>query len=361
MAVTLVMANQGWIPFELAAAMVLGENIGTTITANLAAIVANVYAKRAARAHFVFNVAGVLWMLVVFVPVIHGIDKYMSLAMGVSPLVQASAIPIGLAIFHTTFNIANTVIMVGLTPKIADLVTRMVPSKGDDEEFHLEFMARNIFPTPEISIMEARKEVAKFASVTINMSGFAHRLITKKDEKSRKKLMDRMKKYESITDRMEIEISNFLSKVAEGNISEDSSRKIRSLLSNANDLERIGDLFYQVALVIERQLERGDWFQKEQLKSLDRIYSLLNQSMQIMQENLSSNSDEIDLIAAMQKERELNAVRNELRRDYLKKVETGEYDVKDSMRYIELVNAAEKIGDHVINVSETLSGQVLSK
>jgi phosphate:Na+ symporter len=361
MAVTLVMANQGWIPFELAAAMVLGENIGTTITANLAAIVANVHAKRSARAHFVFNVAGVIWMLIVFIPVINGISGYMSATMDVSPIVEASAIPIGLSIFHTVFNITNTLILVGFTPKIAALVTKMVPSKGDDEEYHLEFLARNIMPTPEISILEARKELAKFAKVTIKMSDFAHKLIAKKEDKSRKKMMDKMKKYEAITDRMEVEISNFLSKVAEGNISEESSRKIRSLLSNANDLERIGTLFYQISRVIDRQLERGYWFQKEQLSNLTRIYSLLDEALQIMLKNLSSETEEVDLVSAMDKEREINAARNELRRDYLKKVETGEFNVKESMRYIELVNSCEKVGDHVINISENISGQVLSQ
>jgi len=360
MAVTLVMANQGWIPFELAAAMVLGENIGTTITANLAAIVANVHAKRSARAHFVFNVAGVIWMLVVFIPVIRGISTYMEMTMGISPVLEASAVPLGLAIFHTSFNLANTLVLVGFTPRIAELVTKMVPSKGDDEEFHLEFLARNIMPTPEISILEARKELAKCAKITIKMSEAANRLISRKDDKEHKKMLDKMKKYEALTDRMEVEISNFLSKVAEGNISEDTSRKIRALLSNANDLERIGDLFYQISLVIERQLERGQWFQKEQQKNLVRIYTLLEEALQIMRDNLNADTDEIDLVAAMDKEREINAIRNELRRDYLKKVESGEFDVKESMRYIELVNSCEKVGDHVINVSESISGQILS-
>lgn len=358
MAVTLVMANQGWIPFELAAAMVLGENIGTTITANLAAIVANVHAKRSARAHFVFNVAGVIWMLVVFVPVINGIAGYMENTMGVSPRMEASAIPIGLAIFHTLFNLTNTFVLVGLTPRIANLVTRMVPSKGDDEEYHLEFLGRNIMPTPEISIMEARKELAKFAKITIKMSDFAHKLIAQKEDKSRRKMMDKMKRYEEITDRMEVEIATFLSKVAEGNISEESSRRIRSLLSNANDLERIGDLFYQISLAVERQLERGSWFQKDQLKNLVKIYSLLDEALQLMRENLNAENEEIDLMPALEKEREINAMRNELRRDYLRKVESGEYNVKDSMHYIELINACEKVGDHVINVSEGESGQI---
>ncbi len=185
MAVTLVMANQGWIPFELAAAMVLGENIGTTITANLAAMIANVHAKRAARAHFIFNMSGVVWMLLLFMPFINGISSYMETTTGASPLVEATSIPIGLSIFHTVFNILNTFIMIWFVPQIAKIVTKMVPSRGDDEEFHLEFIGVNIMPTPEISILEARKEIAKFAKITTKMSDFTRVLISKKHHKSR--------------------------------------------------------------------------------------------------------------------------------------------------------------------------------
>jgi phosphate:Na+ symporter len=358
MAVTLVMANQGWIPFELAAAMVLGENIGTTITANLAALIANVHAKRAARAHFIFNISGVVWMLVLFLPFIHGINHYMVTTMGESPLTNASAIPIGLSIFHTSFNIINTFIMVWFVPQIALLVTKMVPSKGDDEEFHLEFIGMNIMPTPEISILEARKEIAKFAKVTTKMSEFTLTLITKKQHKSRKKMMDKMKRYEEITDRMEVEIATFLSKVAEGNISQESSFKIRALLSINNDLERIGDIFYQISLTIERQLESEQWFSDEQVKNLVKIYSLLEEALAIMRKNLNSEYGKVTIDEALNKEREINALRSELRRDYLKRVEEGEYHVKDALYYIELIGSCEKVGDHVINVSEGITGQI---
>jgi len=358
MAVTLVMANQGWIPFELAAAMVLGENIGTTITANLAALVANVYAKRSARAHLIFNVAGVLWMLIAFVPTISGISKYMQSTMGVSPLVEASVIPIGLSIFHTAFNLVNTLVLVGFTNKIATLVTKMVPSKGDDEEFHLEYISRNIMPTPEISILEARKELAKLALITIKMSDFAHKLIAQKENKSRKKMMAKMKTYEEITDRIEIEVANFLAKVAEGNISEDASKRTRSLLSNANDLERIGDIFYQISLTIERQLESGKWFHKSQSQNLIQIYSVLDEALEIMRENLIDDSSDINISRAAEKEREINAIRNELKRDYLKKIENGDYQVKEAVHYLDLINYCEKAADHVFNVSKGIAGQI---
>jgi phosphate:Na+ symporter len=358
MAVTLVMANQGWIPFELAAAMVLGENVGTTITANLAALIANVHAKRAARAHFVFNVAGVIWMLILFTPIINGIGAYMESTMNVSPFVKATAIPIGLSIFHTVFNVFNTIVLIGFVPHIAKLVTKMVPSKGDDEEYHLEFLGSNILPTPEISILEARREIAKLAQITMRMSDFTHMLITKKQPKSHRKMMSKMKKYEEITDRMEVEIATFLTKVAEGNISEESSSKIRTLLRNINDLERIGDIFYQISLAIERQIESQKWFTKDQVKKLVRIYALLDDALRIMRENLDVDLDELELEKALAKEREINATRNELRRDYFKKLEEGEYDVKDSIYYIELINSCEKVGDHVVNVSEAIAGKI---
>ncbi len=358
MAITLVMAHQGWIPFELAAAMVLGENIGTTITANLAALIANVHAKRAARAHFIFNISGVIWMLILFLPFINGIDSYMKSTIGSSPLTEATAIPIGLSIFHTLFNIINTAVMVLFVPQIAKLVTKMVPSKGDDEEFHLEFIGVNIMPTPEISILEARKEIAKFAKITTKMSDFTRVLISKKQHKSRKKMMDKIKRYEEITDRMEVEIATFLVKVAEGNISERSSFRIRALLSNINDMERIGDIFYQISLTIERQLDSDHWFSDEQISNLLKIYGLLDEALDIMRLNLNSDYSKVTITDALSKEREINATRNELRRDYLKKVEKGEYHVKDALHYIELVGACEKVGDHVINVSEGITGQI---
>ena len=250
MALTLIMANNGWIPFEMAAAMVLGENIGTTITANLAAMIGNVHAKRAARAHFIFNVTGVIWMIILFSPFVSAINSYMISSHGVSPMDpnQPESIPIALSIFHSSFNIINVLLMVGFVKLIAGIVTKLVPAKGDDEEFHLEYIGDAIFRTPDISILEARKEIVKFGEITTKMSEFLQALIRKKKEKKRAKLMDRIQKYEEITDKIEIEIAIYLSKIAEGNISEATSIRIRSLLSINNNLERIGDIFYQMSL-----------------------------------------------------------------------------------------------------------------
>jgi len=360
MALTLVMANQGWIPFELAAAMVLGENIGTTITANLAAMIGNIHAKRAARAHFIFNVFGVVWMVLVFSFFINGIDAYMQSSQGVSPLdpEQFAAIPIALSLFHTTFNILNTLLLIGFVNFIAKTVTKMVPSKGDDEEYHLEHIGLNMIQTPDISILEARKEIAKFGALIQKMTGFTRTLVEKKKDKKVGKLVDKVKKYEEITDRIEMEIANFLSKVSEGNISGESSKKIRGLLSINNDMERIGDIYYQIALAISRKQEDKVWFTEEQLVGLEAMLNLVDDGVTIMNKNLNSDYSRVTIREALEKEREINARRNELRRTHLSKIEQGEYNLKSGLIYSDIFNLLERVGDHLINVTEGIVGDI---
>ena len=360
MALTLVMANQGWIPFELAAAMVLGENIGTTITANLAAMIGNIHAKRAARAHFIFNVFGVVWMIIVFKFFLRGIDSYLYSTQGVSPLdpTQYESIPIALSVFHTSFNIINTLLLVWFAKFIAKTVTKMVPSKGDDEEFHLEHIGLNMIQTPDISILEARKEIAKFGGIVSRMSGFAQKLISKKKNKKVNEAIGRIKKYEEITDRVEIEIANFLSKVSQGNLSEASSQKIRDLLSINNDLERIGDIFYQMSLAVSNKQEEKLWFTEQQTLGLEAMFKLLDKAFAIMVKNLNSNYGSVTITEALEVERQINAKRNDLKRKHLKKITDGEYDIRSGMIYSELFNQIERIGDHIISVSEAITGEV---
>jgi phosphate:Na+ symporter len=354
MALTLVMANSGWIPFELAAAMVLGENIGTTITANLAAIVGNVHAKRAARAHFIFNVFGVIWMLFLFTPFLAGIDTYMEWNTGNSPFDSAhpETIPIALSIFHTIFNITNTLILVWFAPFIANVVTRMVIATGKDE-FHLEFIGAQLIRTPDISILEARKEITKFAKITSRMSSLVQVFLKgKKGQKN--KPFDRISRYEEITDRLEVEISRFLSKVAEGNLSVSLSNRIRGFLSINNDLERIGDYYYQISLAIQRKNEGSLWFSNEQTKNINELFALVDQSISIMISNLNGDDDKLDIEAARIKERQINAKRNELRREHLRDLEKGQHDIISSVIYSDIFSILERIGDHVLNVSEAL-------
>lgn len=360
MALTLVMANNGWIPFEMAAAMVLGENIGTTITANLAAMIGNVHAKRSARAHFIFNVTGVIWMIILFFPFVSAINSYMISSQGVSPMDpnQPESIPIALSIFHSSFNIINVLLMVGFVKLIASVVTKLVPARGDDEEFHLEYIGDAIFRTPDISILEARKEIVKFGEITARMSEFLQALIGKKKEKKRAKLMDKIQKYEEITDKIEVEIAIYLSKIAEGNISEATSIRIRSLLSINNDLERIGDIFYQMSLNVQRKNESNLWFSEKQTENLSGLFNLMDEAFEIMTRNLNSDYSKVRLKEAVEKEKQINTKRSELRREHLKNIEIGEYDVISGIIYIDLVASIEKIGDHIINVTEAVTGKI---
>ena len=358
MALTLVLCADGIIPFEAAAAMVLGENIGTTITANLAAMVGNIHAKRTARAHLIFNLFGVIWMVVAFNGVTAGIDKYMVASGAQSPFVTAAAIPAALSIFHTVFNIANAVFLIGLVDFIARTVTKMVPSKGDDEEFRLEYIDTGIMLTPELSIMEAKKEVAKFGKITVRMSGFIRTLLLESDPKKKKKLNEKIKKYEEITDQMEIEISTYLAKVSENEMTTLTSQRLRGMLSIVNDLERIGDIFYQMSKSLERKEEEKIWFTPEQRNNVIKILSKVDEAFEIMLKNLESDYGTELMESAVEKEKEINELRNELRIAHLKDMQNKNYSFKGGMVYNDIFSSCEKIGDHIVNVSEGVAGEI---
>ena len=360
MALTLVMCYEGYIPFELSAAMVLGENIGTTITANLAALVGNVHAKRAARAHFIFNVFGVIWMIILFPIFIINIDAYMSSSMGLSPINvvgESVAIPIGLSIFHTTFNILNVLLLVGFVPLISRIVVKMQPSKGEiDEEFHLEHIGIGPMQTTELSILEANKEVVKFGMITTKLFGFIPKLLKEKDGKKFRALMVRIQKYEDITDRMEVEIADYLAKASQGELSEAASIKVRSMISIINDMERIGDICYQMSISIERKKEQSIEFNDELNTGIQEMILEVNNAIEIMNQNINSSYSQVSLSEATDAESVINKLRNKLRKRYLQKIEKGEVKIQTAMIYNNLIHAFEKVGDHIFNVTEAIVG-----
>ncbi|MBL4625232.1 MAG: Na/Pi cotransporter family protein [Flavobacteriales bacterium] len=359
MALTLVMCNEGWIPFDIAAGMILGENIGTTITANLAALVGNVHAKRAARAHLIFNLFGVVWMLFAFRFFIAGIDSYMLSSTGNSPLLVATSVPIALSLFHTTFNIMNVVLLIGFVPFIAKLVIKMVPSKGDaDEEYSLEYISTGIMATPEMSILEAQKEVAKFGNVARKMNGFVKGLVTEQDNKKVSQTLARIKKYEDITDRIEADVANYLAKVSEGEMSESSSIKIRGMLSIIGDLERIGDIYYQMSKTIERKNESKIWFTPEQRNNINEMFEMAEAGLETMVANLEGVSSEVTLVKANEHETALNIYRKKIRKEHLISEEKGDYNFDSATIYSDLFNSIEKVGDHTINVTEGIVGEI---
>ncbi len=360
MAITILMANQGWISFDIAASMVLGENIGTTITANLAALVANTYAKRAALAHFIFNIFGVTWMMILFPVFLGAIDNYMTDAYNNSPYQSAEAIPIGLSIFHTTFNIINTVALIGFVKFIASVVTKMVPIKGEENEFRLEYISDRLMKTPEVSLQEAAKEVAKFGKITSRMSGFIQVLIEKKKLKKRSALLKRIKKYEEITDRVELEIADYLSKLSGDNLGSEGSLRLRGMLSVSSDLEKMGDLFFQMSLAIEEKNESEAWFEKDQVQDLLSMLKLVDEAFEIMNKNLDKEYTQVDLSEALAKEKEINDFRDALRKRHLKNLEQGQYQLLSALIYDDLYNLVERVGDHILNVSQGVTG-VLAK
>lgn len=357
MAVTILLCERGIIPFEMAASMVLGENIGTTITANIAAIVGNVHAKRAARAHFIFNIFGVVWLLFLFPWYIGWIDQLVSLKLP-SPSISQESRPIALALFHTIFNITNVLILVWFTPRIAKIVTKMVPSRSSkDEDFSLDYISAGVMSTPELFLLEAQKELAKFGKITSKMSKFVQTLMFEQDKKEKKKLYNRIEKYEDITDKVEIEISRYLNECAENELSHESTMKVRAMLAITNDLERIGDIFYQMSVAFKRKEEEKIWFTPEQRANVKAMLVAIDEAFVVMISNLNKNTKEIDITEAMEKETAINKLRDKYRSEYLATIEGQEFNIRSGIIYTDLIYSCEKVGDHIINVTEALIGR----
>lgn len=365
MALTLVMCYNGLITFEMAAAMVLGENIGTTITANIAAYVANVSAKRAARAHLLFNVFGVVWMLIVFHPFLRGIDWFLQERHGASLLNTNLSItdfdsikwlyPIGLAVFHTSFNIINTAALLGFAPFIAKVATKMVPDKGeDDEEFRLKYISSGFVSTSEIALVQARQEIASFAIRLEKMFGFIKKLSTEEHNKKYYKTLAKIEKYEDITDNLEVEIANYLTKVSEGEISHESSKKIRTMLKMIDDMESVGDAIYQLSLVFDNYKQSKSQLTDFQIGSLNEMYELIDLAFAEMRRNLDQEYNDVDTSKASEIENKINKKRNMLRKQHVEDLKEKKYKHKTGTFYSDMFSITEKIGDYIINVSEAI-------
>ena len=365
MALTLVMTYNGLIPFELAAAMVLGENIGTTVTANLAALVANVSAKRTARAHLMFNIFGVTWVLIIFPYFLSLIDLFMEHKHGVSILDRniskdefneiKELYPIGLALFHTTFNILNTVFLFGFAPFIAKVATKMVPDRGDDdEEFRLKFIDSSLFSTNEIAIVQAKKEIGIFGKRIEKMFSFIQTLLIEKESKKREKLMTRVAKYEEITDSLEVEIAEYLTKISEGEISRDSSKKIRAMLKIVDDMESVGDAIYQLSKVEERLHQSKHDFTEDQQKHITEMFAIVQEAFAEMNSNLEKELDEVDITKANEIEKRINMMRNEMRQNHFDDLKEKKYKHKVGSFYRDMYSISERLGDYIINVNEAI-------
>jgi phosphate:Na+ symporter len=354
--VTILLCERGIVPYELGLGMVIGGNIGTTITSNIAAIPGNVHAKRAARAHLLFNLIGAFWMALIFPWFIQLLDVFLVKGLSYSPSAQSSTTrAVGIASFHTAFNVLNLALMAPFSATLSKWVIRLVPKKvTDDDVFHLDYIKAGVLATPELSILEAKKEVAKFGRITSKMLGFFDRLLIESDYKNKKFYYDKIAKYEEITDRVEVEITDYLAKVAENDLSDETSKRVRGMIAITGELERIGDVFYHMSLTLYRKESEKVWFSPEQRKNLKKMIGLLENAFGIMLENLNSDQTKISYVSAVEIEQRINDFRDALRLEHFGNLEKQEYNVKSGIFYSDLFYSMEKIGDHIISVTEAI-------
>ena len=392
-AITLIMCTQGWIPFEMAAAMVLGENIGTTITATIAAISANVSARRAAIAHLMFNVFGVCWVMALFYPFTNMISwivtnygpgdpnemtQFLStldpktislitssaqitdphlLALQKQLMTLQVSVSYGLSLFHTVFNIANVCIMIWFVKFYVYVCSALIKPKNvsDEEEFQLKYIPSGMLSTSELSLMQAKKEIAVFGERTQRMFGMVKDLFYEKNEDNFLKVYSRIEKYENISDRMEIEIANYLTFVAEGRLSSEGKEEIRIMLRTVTEIESIADSCNNLARGIRRRNEGKSEFTDEQNHNIDQMFALLEKALTRMNEIL--HMPEVvhdDINQSYNIENEINNYRNQLKIHNMEDVNNKKYQYQDGVYYMDLVGESEKLGDYILNVVQAV-------
>ncbi len=359
MAITLTMCAQGWLPFEVAAAMILGENIGTTITAELASLVGNTNAKRSARIHSMFNIIGVTWMVILLPAFLPLLSEFLQ-TLGLSdPFTNADDMPIGLSAFHTAFNLLNVIIMLGFVKWLVKMAIWSVPDGKDyDDDTTLKFIGTTL-RTPELATVELQKETGHFGEVTSRMSGFTRELINSKDPKQQRPLLKKLNKYEKITDSMEIEITQYITNLSNQEITPRTSLRLRSILNICNDLERIGDIYYQISKTLEQKIENKTYFTPDQRNNLNELSEKVDEAFAVMVENLNNpHYDQVSKDEAMDLEYDINKMRDRLRKENLTKIGEEGYNVKSAMIYNNIYSSLEKVGDHIINVTEAIVGEI---
>lgn len=355
MAVIIVLCSQGVIPFEMALALVLGENIGTTFTANIAAAIGNIQAKKSARSHLIFNVVGVIWVLAIFRLAVPFINKLTVELDGSSPFVEAAAIPFALSLFHSLFNIVNTGILIWFVPQIERLSGYLVKQKEDEEEiFKLQYIDSGFVKLGELGLGSAKKEIQVFAKRVSRMYAFIPQLINLKDRKQYRLLLERVEHYESISDQMEIEIANYLTKLSSGNLTDESTLRIRAMLRVIDNLESIADQNFQLAKMIDDKNERKVWFSPKMREDLDKMFNLVSNALQIMNDNLNKNYQEVEILSALDAEEKINTYRNVLRSQHFEDLKNQVYSYETGIFYSGIYALLEKTGDFVINITEAI-------
>lgn len=359
MAITMILCSSGVLPIYQGIALVMGENIGTTVTSNIAALTANTQARRAAFAHMFFNLFGVIWVLMIFKPFINmvcgfvGFDEYMTKG---DPhfLANAAKLSFVLAAFHTTFNLANTCILVGFIKQIEKVVCFVIKPKkqADEDEFRLRFIQSGIMKTPELSVLEAQKEITSFAERIQRMFGMVRSLLEEKDEKEFLKTYTRIEKYEGISDNMEVEIANYLNEVSDSHLSDDTKAKIRAMLREISEIESIGDSCYNMARTINRRFTSKEDFTAKQYDHIHQMFNLTNNALEQMNYMFNHSRETVDVNKSFNIENEINNFRNQLRTENINDVNSHTYTYTIGTMYMDLIQECEKLGDYVVNVVE---------
>lgn len=404
-AITLIMCSKGWITFDLACALVLGSNIGTTVTPLLASMSGNVAAKRTAMGHLLFNLLGTLWTLALFFPFVDlnswiteeigqgdpaGLYNYVSNLQATDPgmynQVMAAGLPtddgvvlhhrsviaqmqvsvsFGLSIFHTVFNLINLSIMIWLTNVYVKIVEILVPAKhSGDDEFQLKFISAGILSASELNISQAEKEMHVFAERVGRMLPMARDLVhTKAGSDDFNRTYSRLEKYEEISDRMELEIANYLNRCAEGRLSNESKRRLTAMLSIDSEIESIADAMLGVGKILLRKQESGVHFNDEIYSNIDLMFGYVEKSVGGMLKVLSNleNVDEHDIIACYNREREINNLRNQLRTANVANINGRHYEYQSGIYYMDIISTLEKAGDFIINVVDTIRDEFRNK
>ena len=377
MAITLIMLSMGWIPFEMACAMVLGENIGTTITANIAASVGNTFAKRAALSHTIFNVFGVIWALILFKPFLGLVGFITENIFGVpNPAADGFAVTdpnspegtaalYGLSMLHTLFNLTNTLILVWFTKSIAKAVSWIIkaPKNQEKEVFRLQYISAGPLATPELSVEQAFEEIINFARISKNGADYAKSAINEADSDKFEELRKKLVKYEEISDRIEYEIATFLNKVSAEEISESTSIKIKAMYKIIGELESLGDSGETLSRILSRKNIHKKEFDSESIKNLNAMADAVNATYDVMIENLTAarKGELVEISNAYNAEDRLNTLRNNLRDSVIENIDSKGDNYQASVYFIDIINTYEQMGDFMINVSQDLERAFVKK
>lgn len=360
MAITILLCSTGVLPIYMGIALVMGENIGTTATANLAALGAGIEARRAALAHLLFNVFGVIWVLIVFYPFVDLVCSIVNYTPSIEG--QTAKLPVVLAMFHTCFNVLNTILLIGFIPQMERLVCQLLPESKENTKksvVGLHFINNGVMQTPEIAVLQAQEEVIHFAERMQRMFGLTRVLIDEKNRKELKMQYERIEKYESIADNMEIEIAEYLEHVSKEHLSDDTKNKIRIMRRQIGELESVGDACFKTALTIQRLRKSHEDFTPQQYTRLHEMLRLVNEALTQMMVVVSGRRNDLTLDHSLEIERDINALRDELRADIIRDVNAHQYSYAVGTFFGDVIANCEKLGDYVMNIVEARLGKRL--